>query len=217
MILRELTIRSSYFYTKNALFFIFLLVLQISEAIHPLQPIGKEEIQNAVKLIHEICDNSTRIIYIDLKEPDKILFYNWSTNPDQPPPDREATAILFNPDTNRALTVTIDLTHNLITNVTIEPVGTQPMITADETYHLGQAVKSSAAVKEVLETLYEITNTSDVVLGLLTYGYYGSEDNSTRRLARTLFFLWDDPTKSVYAKPLTGFQAIVDLGSMEVL
>lgn len=199
---------------KISVFLIFLLLFINFKAIHSFQPLGPDEIRNAVRLLRDIFNDSIRIIYIVLKEPEKTLFYNW---PDQPPPDREATAILFDSDANQASTVTISLTQDLITDVMTQPDGTQPMITVDEAVEAKEMVKSNVLVKEMFNLLYGVKNTADIQMEIWSYGYYASEDNSTSRLARMVFFLWDDPTKNNYAKPITGIQAIVDLGLMQVL
>jgi primary-amine oxidase len=46
-------------------------------------------------------------------------------------------------------------------------------------------------------------------------GYYGQEEERTRRLARPLCFLRSDPTDNGYAHPIEGLRPVVDLNLRE--
>ena len=48
-------------------------------------------------------------------------------------------------------------------------------------------------------------------------GNYGSEEDSTLRLARPLCFLRSDPTDNGYARPIEGLRPVVDLNRMQVI
>ena len=48
-------------------------------------------------------------------------------------------------------------------------------------------------------------------------GNYGSEEDSTRRLARPLCFLRTDPTDNGYVRPIEGLRPVVDLNTMQVI
>ena len=93
---------------------------------HPLRPLDSSEVQCAVCLLKTLphFTPKTRIVSIMLKEPAKELVLKWSeseadgANPllgANPPkqkllPDREAVAVMHDNGTNRASTVTMNLT-----------------------------------------------------------------------------------------------------------
>jgi primary-amine oxidase len=48
-------------------------------------------------------------------------------------------------------------------------------------------------------------------------GNYGSQEDSTRRLARPLCFVRKDPSENGYARPIEGLRPVVDLNTMQVI
>ena len=68
-----------------------------------------------------------------------------------------------------------------------------------------------------MEKHYGIADTSLVMVDIWSAGNYGSEEDSTRRLARPLCFLRRDPTDNGYARPIEGLRPVVDLNLMQVI
>jgi primary-amine oxidase len=183
---------------------------------HPLEPLSAAEIQSAVGLLKASADFSptTRIISIALREPEKCTVYAW---PERTPEGREATAVLFDNAANRASTVTLDLSGNTVLKSETGPAGAQPTLSVDEQVECEQAVLASEEFKAALERHYGIRDTSLVMVDIWSAGNYGSEEDSTRRLARPLCFLRADPTDNGYARPIEGIRPVVDLNLMQVI
>jgi primary-amine oxidase len=149
-----------------------------------------------------------------LKEPPKERVYKW---PAAGNPNRQAVAVLFDNGLNRAFKVTMDLTAAKVLEVEQAPPGSQPTMSIDEQIECEQAVLASSEFKAALEKHYGISDTSLVMVDIWSAGYYGSEEDATRRLARPLCFLRSGPTDNGYARPIEGLRPVVDLNKMEVI
>jgi primary-amine oxidase len=186
------------------------------QSVHPLEPLSATEIQQAVAALKGLKDfgPSTRIISVMLNEPAKATVYNW---PNGSPSRREAVAVLFDNAKNSALSVTIDLDRGAVTKTVPGPAGAQPTLSIDEQVECEQAVLASEAFKGALQKHYGITDTSLVMVDIWSAGNYGSEEDSSLRLARPLCFLRSDPTDNGYARPIEGIRPLVDLNRMQVI
>jgi primary-amine oxidase len=186
------------------------------KSIHPLEPLSANEIQQAVTALKGLKDfrPSTRIISIMLNEPAKSTVYDW---PNDSAPRREAVAVLFDNARNSVLTVTIDLDTGAVTKSEPGPAGAQPTLSIDEQVECEQAVLASEEFRAALEKHYGITDTSLVMVDIWSAGNYGSEEDSSLRLARPLCFLRSDPTDNGYARPIEGIRPVVDLNRMQVI
>jgi primary-amine oxidase len=183
---------------------------------HPLEPLSATEIQSAVAALKGLPDfgPATRIISIMLNEPAKPTVYDW---PNGPALSREAVAVLFDNSRNRALNITIDLDKGAVLKSEPGPAGAQPTLSIDEQVECEQAVLASEEFKAALKKHYGITDTSLVMVDIWSAGNYGSEEDSTHRLARPLCFLRSDPTDNGYARPIEGLRPVVDLNRMQVI
>ncbi len=159
-------------------------------------------------------NNTTRIISITLREPQKSVMYAW---PDIARPDREAIAILFDNAANAGATVNLNLTSGKVLSSQPAPLGSQPTLSLDEQVECEAAVLASKAFQEALERHYGVTDTSLVMVDIWSAGNYGAEEEGSRRLARPLCFLRSDPTDNGYAHPIEGIRPVVDLNLMQVI
>jgi primary-amine oxidase len=160
------------------------------------------------------CTATTRIISIMLKEPSKEVVHSW---PQERVPARMAIAVLLDNSTGGASSVTIDLPSSSVLEMRPAAPGSQPTLSLDEQIECEQAVLASREFQAALERHYGITDTSLVMVDIWSAGYYGSEEERTRRLTRPLCFLRTDPTDNGYAKPIEGIRPVVDLNKMEVI
>jgi primary-amine oxidase len=185
-------------------------------ATHPLEPLSATEIHRSVQLLKELphFGPSTRIISIMLGEPSKPIVYAW---PDGPTFCREAVAVLFDNAKNRVSTITLNLDKGAVLKCENGPVGAQPTLSLDEQVECEQAVLASEDFKAALKKHYGITDTSLVMVDIWSAGNYGSEEDSTRRLARPLCFVRSDPGDNGYARPIEGLRPVVDLNLMKVI
>ena len=180
---------------------------------HPLEPLSQQEAQLAVHLLRGAgkVTPTTRFVSVSLKEPAKKLVHAGRT--DQP---REAFVVLFDNGTNTAHEAVVSLTHERVASFrSIQ--GVQPTMTVDEQVECEQAVLRSDKFKAALKRRYGIDDASLVMVDIWSAGYYGVEEERTRRLARPLCFVRSDPTDNGYARPIEGLRPVVDLNRMEVI
>jgi primary-amine oxidase len=190
--------------------------LAAGSSVHPLEPLTAAEIETAVNLIKSVpsCTATTRIISIMLQEPAKWQVHAW---PSAPAPDRQAVAVLLENATNAVSNLTLNLTTGVVLSVESGPAGVQPALSMDEQIECEQAVLSSPEFRAALEKHYGVTDTSLVMVDIWSAGYYGSEEEHTRRLTRPLCFLRADATDNGYARPIEGIRPVVDMNKMEVI
>ena len=122
----------------------------------------------------------------------------------------------FDNSANQAYTIDLNLRTGA-TSVAAAPKGSQPTMSVDEQIECERAVLNSKEFQEALRKHHRITDPSRVMVDIWSAGNYGSEEDSTRRLARPLCFLRSDPTDNGYARPIEGLRPVVDLNKMEVI
>ncbi|HUE74137.1 MAG TPA: hypothetical protein VMP01_24865, partial [Pirellulaceae bacterium] len=207
--------------------------------MHPLEPLSAAEVQQSVAILKQNgkLTPTTRIVSISLKEPPKELVHNWAdqqiailcrTLVERPSRDtlqgwidkdtapREARVVLFNNGTNTCHEGVLSLAKSAIISWKDFP-GKQPTMTIDEQVECEQAVLASSQFKAKLKEHYGIDDTSLVMVDIWSAGNYGSEEDSTRRLARPLCFVRKEPGENGYARPIEGLRPVVDLNTMQVI
>ena len=183
--------------------------------MHPLEPLSAAEVQQSVSILRENgkLTPTTRIVSISLKEPPKELVHQGKKSDGIP---REARCVLFNNGTNTCHEGALSLATGKLLAWNDFP-GKQPTMTIDEQVECEQAVLASPEFKAKLKEHYGIEDTSLVMVDIWSAGNYGSEEDSTRRLARPLCFIRKDPTDNGYARPIEGLRPVVDLNTMQVI
>jgi primary-amine oxidase len=184
--------------------------------LHPLEPVSAPEIRQVVRLLKTLAIFTpfTRIISIILREPEKSIVYRWQGGEGG---DRQANAVIFDNAANTAYAVRINITGNAVIDWAAAPAGSQPTLSMDEQVECEQAVLASEEFRKALKRHHGITDTSLVMVDIWSAGNYGSDEESSRRLARPLCFLRSDPTDNGYARPIEGIRPVVDLNSMQVI
>src|SRR5205807_300414 len=182
---------------------------------HPLEPLTAQEVQLAITLLrdHGKVTPTTRFVSVSLKEPAKETVQQFTG---REPIRREAFAVLFDNGTNSCYESSVSLTDRKVLSWKHVP-GVQPTMTIDEQIECEQAVLASPEFKSALQKHYGIVNTDLVMVDIWSAGNYGSEEDGTRRLARPLCFVREDPTDNGYAKPIEGIRPVVDLNAMKVI
>jgi primary-amine oxidase len=182
---------------------------------HPLEPLSAAEVQQAVELLQAKgkVTPTTRFVSISLKEPPKEFVHGFTGREAIP---REAFVVLFDNGTNTAHEATLSLTKSEVLSFQSRH-GVQPTMTIDEQVECEQAVLSSPEFQAALKKHYGIDDTRLVMVDIWSAGYYGAEEERTRRLARPLCFLRMDPTDNGYVKPIEGLRPVVDLNAMKVI
>ncbi len=183
--------------------------------MHPLEPLSAAEVQQAVDLLKELgkVTPATRFVSVSLKEPQKDQVHAVSL---ELALSRDAHVVLFDNATNCCHQVILSLTHKSLLSWTSVP-NVQPTMTIDEQVECEQAVLSSPEFKAALLRHCGTDDSSLVMVDIWSAGNYGSEEDSTLRLARPLCFLRTDPTDNGYARPIEGLRPLVDLNTMTVI
>jgi primary-amine oxidase len=184
--------------------------------IHPLEPLSGSEVQEAIRLLKSstLFTETTRIISVTLREPDKSFVYEWNGSDSS---ERQAEAVLFDNAQNKAFTVKLNLSAEVVVEWKAAPANSQPTLSMDEQVECEQAVLASEEFRAALHRHYGVTDTSLVMVDIWSAGNYGSEEDSSRRLTRPLCFMRSDRTDNGYARPIEGIRPVVDLNTMEVI
>ena len=186
-----------------------------SKLRHALEPLSLAEIQLAVKVLKEQTDKvtpTTRFVSVALHEPPKerILLCE-AEHKDTTGIEREADVVLFDNGTNSCYEARLSLEgEGRVISLNYVP-GVQPTMTIDEQVECEQAVLQSKQFQELIREHYGINDVSLVMVDIWSSGYYGQEEERTRRLARPLCFVRADPTDNGYTHPLEGLRPVVDL------
>jgi len=177
---------------------------------HPLEPLSLAEIEFAVKLLKQQNDkvtSTTRFVSVTLREPakEKVINQTIESIP------READVILFDNGTNSCYEASVSLEgEGRILSFEHIP-GVQPTMTVDEQVECEKAVLRSVQFQELIRENYGINDINLVMVDIWSSGYYGKDEERTRRLARPLCFVRSDPTDNGYAHPIEGLRPVVDL------
>jgi len=181
---------------------------------HPLEPLSGEEVRRSVEILKREGKvlPTTRFVSIQLKEPSKPRGLRF----DGEPPARAAFAVLFDNARNACYEATLSLTEETLLNWVHIP-GVQPTMTIDEQIECEQAVLKDPEFASALKKHTGVTDTSLVMVDIWSAGYYGEDEERTRRLARPLCFVRTDPSDNGYVRPVEGLRPVVDLNTMQVL
>jgi primary-amine oxidase len=181
---------------------------------HPLEPLTAEEITAAVRIARTERNLSERVRFgsVRLNEPPKELVLNFKPGD---PIAREAFLILLDNADGMTYEAVVSLTTGKV--VSWRPIpGVQPSIMIDEFFECERTVKAHPDFQAALRKR-GITNLDLVMVDPWSAGNYGTTDESTRRLSRTISFVRSHPTDNGYAHPIEGVLALVDLNKMEVV
>ncbi|MGQ7787029.1 primary-amine oxidase [Nesterenkonia sp. K-15-9-6] len=186
-------------------------------AAHPLTPLSAEEISRirAVLEHHGLLPDSARVSYLMLREPEKQKVLAWT--PDQRLP-RQASLVVTDLATNAVRDVIVDLDGDTIVSdqpVDVAEQGTGPIF-MEELFGVDDVLKSDARYVEALEHR-GVTDLEKVVVIGLSAGVFGYEDERGHRILRALSFRQDYPTDSIWAHPIGGVVAHIDMTDRKVL
>jgi primary-amine oxidase len=188
----------------------------LNNTCHPLAPLSATEVKQAVELLRSQgkVTPTTRFVSVSLQEPKKELVHALPKTASEIP--RDAFVVLFDNATNSCYEASLSLSKNSLLSWKHIP-GVQPTMTMDEQVECEHAVLTSPEFKAALKRQYGTDDTSLVMVDIWSAGNYGSEEDRTRRLARPLCFLRQDPTDNGYTRPIEGLRPVVDLNTMEVI
>ncbi|MGM1017437.1 MAG: primary-amine oxidase [Actinomycetota bacterium] len=180
----------------------------------PYATLSATELERVSEILsaHGALDDSHRIAYLGLDEPDRGEVLAGRTVP------RRARVQLLDVDSGRARAITVDLgTGELTGDVDIDPEldGQVPLL-QEEHEIIRELIGADERWREAL-ALRGIDDPSTVALAGLSAGRYPIEGEKGRRLARVLGHHQPTPQTMPWAHPIDGLVAYVDLASGTVV
>ena len=182
--------------------------------IHPLDPLSAQELKDVVQHARNIWKLDHRHLFamVQLHEPSKEIINNWK-NSDQV--ERAAKITLWNSATSTVIEAVITVEGKQISFTEI-PGAKAPILSTESE----KAIKAAKADKRIIAALKDrgIENLDQVHMETWPIGAQIPKDlDDGRRLIWTP--MWQRPTEfaNLYAHPINGLHAIVDLDSGEVV
>ena len=182
---------------------------------HPLDPLDGPELERAMALLRRegLARDRTRVISVDLREPDKAALAAWRDG--GPRPARSADAVLLHNDSGDATECVLDLdAERVIERRTLD--GMQPGVSIDEYFEAGAACRADPGFREALARRGISGGQIDLVH--IEPWTVGAFEEPGRRVARCLSWLRSsDDDVNPYGRPIGNLVAVIDLNEMRVL
>ena len=182
--------------------------------IHPLDPLSAQELKDVVQHARNMWKLDHRHLFamVQLHEPSKEIINNWK-NSDQV--ERAAKITLWNSATSTVIEAVITVEGKEISFTEI-PGAKAPILSTESE----KAIKAAKADKRIIAALKDrgINDLNQVHMETWPIGAQIPKDlDDGRRLIWTP--MWQRPTEfaNLYAHPINGLHAIVDLDSGEVV
>ncbi|MEF2978641.1 primary-amine oxidase [Subtercola sp. YIM 133946] len=195
---------------------------------HPLQPLGAAEIA-AMKAALEaagLAGDATRYSYVLLREADKSEVLAFDADGDAASGGRasirrEISALLTDLEAKTLTTVIVDVTAGrdpaVVTADRLDPAVTGWGPSLEEDFPAADAIVKANADWVAALARRGVTDLDRVRTVPLSAGVFDYPDEVGRRMVRVLAFWQPYPTDSVWAHPIDGVVAHVDLNAAEVL
>lgn len=180
--------------------------------LHPLEPLTAGEIAEVTRVVrmNEGLSPHFRFISVTLHEPPKELVRTFTEGDSF---TREAEVILI--DQGKTYEMVVDIVGGRVVEFQHVP-GIQAPIPFEEAIECETCVKSYPPFQEAMRTR-GITDMDLVMVDSWPAGYYGADDDASRRLSRPLIFVRFGPNDNGYAHPVEGLHLVVNLTNMEVV
>jgi len=178
---------------------------------HPLDALTADEIATAVKVLREAgrADDRTLFASISLEEPPKGAVLAWTAGAPIP----RAARVIMRRDA-RTREAVVDVVGSTVMSDT--EVAGQPFVTVSEINAVITAVTSDPRMRDGLR-LRGITNPAALFCAPRTVGNFGAPEENTRRITKVDCLDTSNARTNMFAKPIEGLFATVDLDTHEVL
>ena len=182
-------------------------------ASHPLDALDAAEIAAAAALLREAghAGDGTMFNSVSLLEPPKDTVYAWRQG--QPIP--RAAAVVLRRD-GKTYEARVDLTARKVTSFEQATGGGQPMLTSPEFLVASQVALADARMQEGLRKR-GVTDLSQLFCAPRTTGNFGRPEEREKRIVKVDCFDTRGVTTDVFATPIEGLIATVDLEARKVL
>lgn len=186
---------------------------QTANFAHPLDPLSREEIAAASKLLKESgkLPANARFQTIVLNEPPKAEVYAFNAGDSF---RREAFFVAYDRANNKTYEGVADLREQRVLSVKEVP-GAQPSLMLDDALMFQSIVRADAQWQEAMRKR-GITEFGKVQVEMWSAGNFGFPEEQGKRLFRGLSYLRED-SKNPYARPIEGVIAVVDMNARKVM
>lgn len=182
---------------------------------HPLEPLSADEITTAASLVRAKAgagDAELRFEMIELLEPSKADVRAFKPGD---PIHRAARVNVFRAGSVGVWQYKVSLTEEKIISCVEHPTA-RPMIQLEEFLAIEGVVKEhpdfiAACAKR------GVTNMDLVCVDPWSSGSFGGEDEEGRHISHTFAWVRSNPDDNLYAHPIEGVNAVVDVKTLEVL
>lgn len=181
---------------------------------HPLEPLTANEIEATVTILRreQKLNHSARFVRISLHEPSKETAWGFNSGDTL---EREAFAVVRETAERATYEGIVSISGNAVRSWRrIE--GVQPPITFDDFLISEKTVRESPEWQAAMRKR-GVTDFDLAMVDPWSAGYYGPEDDPSRRLVRALTWIRSDPDDNGYARPIEGLLTVVDLDEMKVV
>ncbi|GMF48857.1 unnamed protein product [Phytophthora fragariaefolia] len=185
--------------------------------IHPLDPLTAAEVQSMKQIVGEAgyAGPDFRYSYVMLREPDHRTLDGWKAGDDVP---RDIGVLVLDKSSNVAREMVVDIpARKVIHDRQLNPAtdGWGPIL--DEDYVAAETITKADPGYVAALAKRGITDLSLVRSVPLSAGVFGYENEVGRRMIRVLSFLASENTHSMFAHPIDGIVAHVDLAFERVI
>lgn len=190
-----------------------LAAMPAAAARHPMDALDADEIATTVAVLRDTgqADAQTLFVSIDLEEPAKEAVRAWRPGDAVP----RAASVVMRRD-GKTIVAVVDLGAGRVVRSEEVPGGQQPSITAPELIGAMETALADARMQEGLAKR-GISDLTQLFCAPRTVGNFGRPEEMTRRLVKVDCFDIRGVRTDVFATPIEGLFATVDLGSGEVI
>lgn len=182
-------------------------------ALHPLEPLSEVEIAAAAALVRaKMPGESLRFEMIQLHEPSKAVVRAFAPGD---PIRREASVNVYKMGEIGVRSFIVSLGDEEVLNETWHPAA-RPMIMLEEFLQIENIVKTDAGFQAACAKR-GITDMELICVDPWSAGNFGVEGEEGRHLAHTFAWVRSSPNDNLYAHPIEGVNAVVDIKTMQVL
>ncbi len=182
------------------------------KALHPLDPLSKQEILETVEVLRTLgkTTENSRYSFISLLEPPKTEILNFRPGTDW---QRQSFAVIYERAQNQTFEAVVDLRNRSLVSWKNIP-GVQPSFLEEDAEILQHAVRADPRFPEIMKRR-GITDLSRVGIGDWPGGYFGDPEDKGARYRRADFSYHD--SKSLADRKIENLTADVDLNKGKVI
>jgi primary-amine oxidase len=179
---------------------------------HPLDALTSAELDRAVQVLHDakLADRTAKFGIVRLQEPPKADVLAW-----HPGSDLHRLAFVNLRQARRLYQGVVDVTDGKVVRWT-EIKDSQASFLVEEIMNAVDIVKADAGWRTAMKRR-GYTQYGDITCNPLAAGYFGAATPRTQRLMNVPCFDMSDKENNIFARPIEGLMAVVDLDTRKVL